>query len=53
MWSPDGTKFVIRADRNGDGYPDLAIMNADGSNVKLLKAGSATVKVTPRSWSTR
>lgn len=53
VWSPDGTKFVIRADRNGDGYPDLAIMNADGSNVKLLKAGSATVKVTPRSWSTR
>lgn len=32
-WSPDGTQLAIDYDRNGDGFNELAILNANGSGL--------------------
>lgn len=53
VWSPGGTKFVLSADVNGDFVRDLVIMNVDGSNPKLVKAGTSEKEMTPLSWSPR
>lgn len=38
-WSPDGSRIAFISDRNGD--PDLYVMNADGSDVRLLSGSEA------------
>ncbi len=35
-WSPDGTRIAFSADSDGDGWLELWVMNADGSNQQLL-----------------
>ncbi len=35
-FSPDGKQVVFRSNRNGKGYSELFIINADGSNLKQL-----------------
>lgn len=35
-WSPDGTRIAYSADADGDGWLELWVMNADGSNQQLL-----------------
>ena len=35
-WSPDGSKIAFDADSNGDGWQEIWVMDADGSNQRLL-----------------
>jgi TolB protein len=48
-WSPDGSRIVFSADRSGDGQPELYVMNADGSDVQRISAGSSGYR--NASWS--
>ncbi len=50
IWSPDSTRLAMRYDANGDGHPDLALMNSSGTGVTGLLYGSSTLSYTPRSW---
>jgi Tol biopolymer transport system component len=41
-WSPDGTKIAFSSDRNRDGYQEINVVNADGTNpVRLTHNSSA------------
>jgi TolB protein len=48
VWSPDGTRIAFVSDRNG-GFPELYLMNADGTGVKRLTTNSL-IDANP-SWS--
>lgn len=37
VWSPDGTRIAFVSDRDG-GFPEIYVMNADGTGVKRLTA---------------
>jgi TolB protein len=36
IWSPDGTRIAFDYDANGDGWNDLAMINADGSGLRVV-----------------
>jgi Tol biopolymer transport system component len=48
VWSPDGTRIAFVSNRNG-GFPELYLMNADGTGVKRLTT-NALIDANP-SWS--
>lgn len=48
VWSPDGTRIAFVSDRDG-GFPDLYLMNADGTGVRRLTT-NALIDANP-SWS--
>jgi len=48
VWSPDGTRIAFVSDRDG-GFPELYLMNADGTGVKRLTT-NALIDANP-SWS--
>jgi TolB protein len=48
VWSPDGTRIAFVSDRAG-GFPELYLMNADGTGVKRLTT-NALIDANP-SWS--
>ena len=48
VWSPDGTRIAFVSDRVG-GFPELYLMNADGTGVKRLTT-NALIDANP-SWS--
>lgn len=50
-WSPDGTQIAYDADADGDGWQELWLMNADGSNQHLIVDPSGTVDTWARDWS--
>ncbi|MEI2775704.1 MAG: hypothetical protein V9G19_06960 [Tetrasphaera sp.] len=50
VWSPNGAMLVARYDANGDYDDDLCLMRPDGTGTRMIKAGSATRKIAPRSW---
>lgn len=47
--SPDGTEIVFISDRTGDG--DVYLMNADGSDVRLLTSNDGTAEDLQPTWS--
>ena len=50
IWSPDGTKIAYDADGDGDGWQDIWIMDADGSNQIARYNPSGQVDAWVRSW---
>jgi len=48
VWSPDGTKIAFMSDRDG-GFPEIYVMNADGTGEHALTANSV-IDANP-SWS--
>lgn len=48
VWSPDGTRIAFVSDRDG-GFPELYLMNAEGTGVKRLTT-NALIDANP-SWS--
>jgi TolB protein len=48
VWSPDGTKIAFTSDRGG-GFPEIYVMNADGTGEHALTVNSA-IDANP-SWS--
>ncbi len=50
-WSPDGTKIAFDADWDGDGWQELIVMNADGSNAHVIGDTNTTADMWARSWS--
>jgi TolB protein len=48
VWSPDGTRIAFVSDRHG-GFPELYLMNADGTGVKRMTT-NALIDANP-SWS--
>jgi uncharacterized repeat protein (TIGR01451 family) len=49
-WSPDGSKIAYDADLDGDGFQELWVMNADGSNQRLLVNPSGQTDAWAGSW---
>lgn len=37
VWSPDGTRIAFDYDADNDGWNDLAMVNADGSGLRVVK----------------
>jgi len=51
-WSPDGTQIAYDSDSDGDGWQDLCLMNADGSNQgRVYDPGEYQTDAWARSWS--
>ncbi len=50
-WSPDGTRIAFDADADNDGWQEMWLMNADGSNESLLYDPDGTNDAWVRSWS--
>lgn len=50
-WSPDGSKIAYDADLDGDGFQELWMMNADGSNQRLLYDPPGQTDAWAGSWS--
>lgn len=50
-WSPDGTRIAFDADGDGNGWQELWMMNADGSNQSLLLNPGNSKDAWARSWS--
>jgi uncharacterized repeat protein (TIGR01451 family) len=50
-WSPDGTKIAYDADLDGDGFQELWVMDADGSNQRLLHNPTGQADAWAGSWS--
>lgn len=50
-WSPDGSWIAYSADGNGDGWLDLWLMNADGSNQLSVYMSTGLQDAWARSWS--
>jgi Tol biopolymer transport system component len=50
-WSPDGSQIAYSADSNGDGWMELWLMNADGSNQHMLISYGSPYDALARSWS--
>ncbi|MBE2198816.1 MAG: PD40 domain-containing protein [Anaerolinea sp.] len=50
-WSPDGAMIAYDADLDGDGWQELWLMDADGSNQRLLYDPPGQTDAWARSWS--
>lgn len=50
-WSPDGLRIAFGADADGDGWQELWLMNADGSNEQMVYDPPGMQDAWPRSWS--
>ncbi|MBP7688237.1 MAG: PD40 domain-containing protein [Thermoflexales bacterium] len=50
-WSPDGRHLAFDADSDGDGWQELLVMDANGSNLRLLGDTGTTADMWARSWS--
>jgi uncharacterized repeat protein (TIGR01451 family) len=50
-WSPDGMRIAYDADLDGDGWQELWLMSADGSNQRLLYDPPGQTDAWARSWS--
>ena len=50
-WSPDNTQIAFDADADSDGWNELWIMNADGSNQQLLYDPGTNTEAKDPSWS--
>ena len=51
-WSPDGMRIAFDYDADGDGLNELAVMNADGSNLRIVyKSTSNVIGLWMGSWS--
>jgi TolB protein len=48
-WSPDGTQLAFTSNRDGEGNPELYVMNRNGSNVRRITNNPA-IDTTP-TWS--
>lgn len=52
VWSPDGTRIAFDYDADGDGWNDIAIINADGSGLRVVYISPFDmVDYTMGSWS--
>ena len=51
VWSPDGRQIAYDADNDGDNWEELWLMNADGSNQRMIYNPSGDVVAWARSWS--
>jgi uncharacterized repeat protein (TIGR01451 family) len=51
VWSPDGSKIVYDADADGDGWQEIWVMNADGSNQYLHTDMSGDNNFWANGWS--
>lgn len=40
VWSPNGRQIAFVSDRDGNGYTEIYVMNADGSNQTYLAGGT-------------
>lgn len=49
-WSPDGEKIAFSADSDGNGWLELWLMDADGSNPRKVKDPGAQSEIWPHSW---
>jgi hypothetical protein len=50
-WSPDGSQIAFSADADGDGWLELAAINADGSNQHFLYDTGGQADFWVHSWS--
>ena len=52
VWSPDGSQIAYDADGDDDGFQEIWLMNADGSNQHLVyKPGGTNVDAWVGGWS--
>lgn len=51
VWSPAGTHIAYDADTDSDGFMELWLMNADGSNQHILLNTFDNADIWPASWS--
>jgi Tol biopolymer transport system component len=51
VWSPDGAQIVFSAEGDSDGFLDLMLMNADGSDELKLHNAAGAADAIARSWS--
>lgn len=52
VWSPDGQRLAFDYDASGDGWNDLAMINADGSGLRLLGSLAPRQELWMGSWYT-
>lgn len=50
-WSPDGTQIAYDADADYDGWQELMVVNADGTNPHVIGDLSTAADMWARSWS--
>lgn len=50
-WSPDGTKIAYDADADGDGWQELLVINANGTNAHVIGDAGTAADMWARSWS--
>jgi Tol biopolymer transport system component len=50
-WSPDGTQIAYDADADGDGWQELMVINANGTNPHVIGDTGTTADMWARSWS--
>lgn len=49
-WSPDGSQIAYDADNDGDGWQELWVMNADGSDQHMLYDPTGQTDAWARGW---
>ena len=49
-WSPDGAEIAFSSDRDADGYPEIYVMNSDGTNQVRLTSTPNAYEADP-AWS--
>ena len=50
-WSPDGSQIAFSADSNGDGFLELALINADGRNQHFVYSTGTQADFWAHGWS--
>jgi hypothetical protein len=50
-WSPDGSQVAYDADVDSDGWQELIVVNADGSNAHVIGDLNTTADMWARGWS--
>jgi Tol biopolymer transport system component len=52
VWAPDGQRLAFDYDADGNGWNDLAVIDLNGANLRVIKQGGAQVDILLGSWST-
>ena len=51
-YSPDGTSIAVDYDGNADGWNDLALMGADGANLRVVRSAANLTDLWVGAWAT-